>query len=311
MWPRRGPDSPAIALPSVPPSARTARVSKSILESAAMNAEELGRFVRGVFLIVSASAGIGVLAMALVQLIKDLTPARYYWQKRWIERWIARQAADSALPPEGRRAFLATQSGEKLRPPDPRAALNDLIVLATAGDTKALFDLPLDQFAGQVNAASQAVVEFPRRHPDLLPVLAVGAESDDLNLLLHEEPPKAVTPALAARMAKIEPAAEAEDPMAMQARMSRFIDARNRVAHQVQRNLDALQIAMGFRWKLWLQALAILVSYAMVALFAAAIMPEAVKVGAGPLLLVGLIGGFFASIFRDLLATLIDGRRSA
>src|SRR5438045_6631860 len=122
-------------------------------------------------------------------------------------------------------------------------------------------------------------------------MMATGADPIDLQTLLAPPPPAR---ALAA-------GANPED----QERLAKFVDARNRVAHHVQRNLDALQIAMAFRWKIYLQLTSILVSVAAAAFMAAILFRPADwadwATWLGRLLLVGVLGGFLSTVVRDLL----------
>src|SRR5207244_1850758 len=142
---------------------------------------------------------------------KDLLPFRSAWQRRWIRAVIVEQAAKVGA--------------------DPPRAMNDLINLATAGNARALYDLPVEQLAGQFNTAAQVVLDFPSRHTDLLRVLAAGAEEADLVQLLTEQP-------RARTLAAARAAGGPVDPQQEQGLVA-FVDARNRVAHQCQRNLDA------------------------------------------------------------------------
>src|SRR5262249_37403369 len=91
-----------------------------------------------------------------------------------------------------------------------------------------------------------------------------------------------------------------------------FVDARNRVAHQIQRNLDALQIAMAFDWKIWLQVWSIGVSVGTAIVVAAILFEPADWAAWRPwswrLLLVGVLGGFLSTVVRDLV-TAVQGTR--
>src|SRR5216117_3080802 len=91
----------------------------------------------------TAMASIGVLSMAIIQAAKDMLPLRSGFQRRFLARWLRRKAAEAA-----------SGSGA---PPDPAAAERDLVKLATAGDAKAFYDLPIEQLCGQMNVAMQIV----------------------------------------------------------------------------------------------------------------------------------------------------------
>lgn len=79
----------------------------------------------------TAMAAIGVLSMAIIQTLKDMLPLRNIFQRRYLIKWL-RQKANEAKAIEGSTPEAAT-------------AESDLIRLATAGDRKAFYDLPIEQ----------------------------------------------------------------------------------------------------------------------------------------------------------------------
>ncbi len=248
-----------------------------------MEPKDLDLLLRLVWMVLTTSAGLGVVTMVIVQLLKDLLPLRSMWQEGWIQAVVQEQAKKVGA--------------------NPVRAMDDLINLATAGNARALYNLPIEQLAGQFNAAAQAVLDFPARHQDLLKVLAAGAEAEDLQRVLSQRP-QARTMA-AARAAGAPVSQEQEQGLVD------FVDSRNRVAHQCQRNLDALQIAMVFRWKLILQIVSLIVGLACAVIVAWVLIgpPDGAdwlaKVG-----VLGIIGGFLATVVRDLTAAIqnIKGR---
>ncbi|HSK42878.1 MAG TPA: hypothetical protein VLA83_03210 [Candidatus Binatia bacterium] len=156
----------------------------------------------------------------------------------------------------------------------------DLLVLAVDGDKGAFYDLQIEQLCGQYTAAIQMVLEFPSKHLDLLAVTASKAESTDIDLVLAGPP----TP----------PTQE-------------FLDARNRVTHQCQRAIDALQITAGFRWKWILQIASIVISgslaWAAMTYKQGAVSPSVVSVISS-----AILAGFLAPVAKDLLAIVQKAR---
>ncbi len=213
-----------------------------------------------------ALVGVGIVTMALLQLLKDLLPTRRWFQRWWLTRfWLQAHAAALGLGP-----------------PAAEEARRRLVDLATAGDEQALFSLPVEQLAGQLNAATQAVLDRPKEHAVLVRLLARRADPDDVELILRKRP--------------TEPAA-----------LARFLEARNRVAQQIQRSLDAVQISMGYRWQWILQGLSVVLS--------AAIIFAGLTVYGGGLqfwrtdriayaFFVSVLGGFVAPVARDLVAAI-------
>lgn len=95
-------------------------------------------------------AAVGTISMAVVQLIKELTPLRRYFHKWWIERWIDQNFnAASALM-------------ERARPCGASATIkHELIELSTGGLENALYDLPIEEVSVQINAAAQVSLDDP------------------------------------------------------------------------------------------------------------------------------------------------------
>ena len=238
--------------------------------------EAVQTIATGLFPLAAALAAVGVLSMALIQTAKDLLPLRRWFQAARVQAWLRAQAAQA--------------------PPTPGAAVNaeaaeaDLIRLATSGDRAALFDLPIEQVTGQMNAAARLVLDFPWEHEHLARCLAAQASEGDVRRLLEAGPP-AQGP---------RPALSAEEKSAL-------VDARNRVTHQVQRSLDGLQISIGFRWKLYLQIASIALSGLIVWAGLLLFVREPIEVFARHLPLyvaTAVVGGFLAPVARDLVAAL-------
>jgi hypothetical protein len=214
--------------------------------------------------------------MALIQTAKDLFPLRRLFQRGRVRDWLEDGARDAIK-------FGRTVSGG--------TAESDLIHLATDDDSSAFYDLPIEQLCGQLNAAAQLALDYPDLHFDLLAVTASGAAVDDVKALL-------TPPQLPAKAEDMTPQ--------LQAAKTSYTDARNRVSHQVQRAIDALQISVGFRWKWYLQIAAFVLS-ALIAGFADWIY------GAPPrslvnILITTLLAGFLAPVARDLMAALQKAR---
>ena len=74
---------------------------------------------------------------------------------------------------------------------------------------------------------------YPDRHPALLRFLAPEADETDIQTIVEQS-----------RLTQGQKQTENIDPL---------LDARNRVTHHLQRSIDALQIAMTFRWKFYVQ----------------------------------------------------------
>lgn len=216
-----------------------------------------------------ALGGVGIVSMALVQLFKDLLPTRLWFQRWWFKRWFTEGAARSGVPEES-----------------VDETLQELVNLATEGDERALYELPVEQFTGQLNAAMQAVLDDPQNHPALVQVLAQRANPEDIRILILG-PPSPTVPDF-------------------QKLMDDYLQRRNRIAHHIQRSLDAIQIAMGSRWRFILHVVSILIGT--VIILAALTIYGGREFWTGErfayALVVAVLGGFIAPIARDLVAAI-------
>jgi len=253
---------------------------------------------------VKAIAAVGVLSMAVLQTLKDMFPLRNWFQQYYVHRWMKQKSWDARLAStewmtmseaglawfkvERERTDPAAESKYFLVSPSVAKAEKDVFKLATDGDDKALYDLPIEQLCGQLNSAAQMVLDRPIDHPDLYLCLAAMADPVDVARVMF--PPKE---AKAAR-----PLNEGD----AQTRHDSYVDSRTRVTHQIQRAIDALQIAAGFRWKFWMQLASIVLS----GLFSGLGMWMFWKGSQLFLssLVVAVLGGFLAPVARDLVATL-------
>src|SRR5216683_585835 len=187
-----------------------------------------------VWSLASAALSIAAIATALVQLLKDLLPIRRRFQRRFLASWFSERLS----------ARKAIEHEQLLK------AETDLIRLATGGDRSAFYDLEPAQLCGQINSAAQMALAYPDRHPALLRFLAPEADETDIQTIVEQT-----------RLTQEQKQTENIDPL---------LDARNRVTHHLQRSIDALQIAMTFRWKFYVQIViyAICFILAFVCLFA-------------------------------------------
>ena len=215
----------------------------------------------------------GTISMAIVQLIKELTPIRRAFQRQWLRRWFEMRA---------RRLRLHKGTDRKLARPDPYEGFRMLIELAIGGDADSFFDLAAEQLVAQMNAAALAALDYPKRHRDLLLVLSEGADLKDVARVM------------------VGVSGPSSQP---------YHDARNRVGNRIQRNLDGVQIALGNRWRLYMQSLAIALT---VILIEAAVLWNAREFHLPTFFLaivIGVIGGYLAPVARDLVAALQSLRK--
>lgn len=252
----------------------------------------------------TAVAAVGVLSMAIIQTIKDMLPVRNWFQQYFVRRWLRNKAELASMKwqlwikERGQNWFF--EEGIKDDPPSSapstQQAEQDLIKLATDGDREALYALPIEQLCGQLNAAMQVALDRPQDYKDLMQCLVCLADPVDVARVMF--PP---------REAKAPRPPEEGDA---QRRYDSFVDARNRVTHQAQRAIDALQIKAGFRWKFYLQAASIVLS-GVIAGVGISWFGNIQDLGVRFLtaLGVGILSGFLAPVARDLVASLQQLRK--
>ncbi len=237
-------------------------------------------------------AGIGALSMALIQTAKNMLPLRRWFQRNRVESWLAKRA--SAF-----NASAAATAGSSA-PVNVAQAESDLVHLATAGDAGALYDLPIEQLCGQINASTQVVLDYPSLHWNLLRCLASEARPQDFAIINPPDP-------AARKLLLRKPAVSLTD--AEHNQVDDYVAARNRVSHQIQRAVDALQISVSFRWKFWMQLASILLSAALGvatllignAYFDMHLTPSKEFT---LIILTAILSGFLAPVARDLVAAL-------
>jgi hypothetical protein len=228
--------------------------------------------------LVGAVTAAGTISMAFLQLVKDLAPIRRVFQRHWITRWVAQHAEDYNRDRKQKGA-------DKNAPPEvsPDKAQTLLVELATGGDDHAFYELAIEQMVAQMNAAVQITLDYPKQYSDLLVVISEGAELDDVSAVISHSP-------TGARGKRTAPGGD-------------YLEARARVSHRIQRNLDAIQISLGSRWRFCMQLTALVLS--------TTLLEGAVLSVAGPnlgtaliALLIGIVGGYLAPVTRDLVAAL-------
>ncbi len=225
----------------------------------------------------AAATAVGTLSMALIQTIKDMFPIRELYQRRWIRRWLHTQLDRAPT------TFQAT----------PQAAEADLLRLTVDSNASAFYSLGIEQLCGQMNSASQVALDYPSLHQSLLLAFAANANPVDLAMVLN------FSNVIKQSNADLY-AVPIEAPP-----MTDFIDARNRVSHQIQRAIDAVQIAAGFSWQKLLQKTSIIVSF-ILSLIGITLMSTTVWWLAFPM---AIAAGFLAPVARDLVAALQNLRK--
>jgi hypothetical protein len=239
--------------------------------------------------IITALVSASTIAMAFIQVFKDFTPIRRAFQRHWIEDWISRRAGSF-----NNRARAFPDPRERIPSADATVLQRYLIELATGGEANAFYDLQAEQLVAQMNAAAQIALDYPthRSNFELIATISEGADIADV-VLLRTVP--------SVRQAAAAPAQGGAAP----GLPAGYTDARNRVGHRIQRNLDGLQIAMRDRWQLHMQLAAQIISILVIEVAVYAYSSWSPSPWSVVLAIpVAVIGGYFAPVLRDLVAAL-------
>ncbi len=223
---------------------------------------------------------IAVTATAVVQLLKDLLPVRRWFQRSFLNTWFRKRLDQRSI------AMPAA---------DFKNAEADLIRLATGGDYNAFYDLETAQLCGQMSSAAQAALAYPNRHPGLLRYLAPEADAKDIAIVTATTPDS---------VSAKNPDVPADQPQGENA----LLDARNRLAHHLQRSIDALQISMSFRWKLIVQILVYFICLGASFTSVYVANPSA-RCNFVEAFTIGIVAGFLSPAISDLVAVINRLRR--
>jgi hypothetical protein len=230
-------------------------------------ADALGRLSTGTsWRMMLALVAVGTFSMASLEVFKALTPVRERYQEKWFGKWLTVRAnsLDSQI----------IQCLNKTSTVIAQEAIGQLVELATGGDNAALYSMWPEAMEPQMVLASQIAVDDPSRYASLVAVLSAGISVADLTAVSNPDG----TPA--------------------------YMAARERAMRRIMRNLDGARLSLGNRWKLLMQLTSIGTTVLIVEL--------AVAFGPSPhcvteyllALPIGVVGGYFAPITRDLLAAL-------
>jgi hypothetical protein len=277
---------------------------------------------------------IGSVSMAVIQAVKNVTPLRNQFQRRRLRRWLSESyggnhenrfrkwlgttfsgrhergdrsyidddrgsigsdPADSGADPVEDVEHTETAEQELVRSVD--RVEQDLISLASSGDKEAFYDAPIEDLCDQIRKVLSVVLDYPDMHKELLYCLARNGGRGDVETILkgHDlDCPDVPTP-----KAKVKKEA-----------FDKYAAAKGRLVVQVRCSVDAIQASIASRWKLWLQAVSMILS---AVLGVVAINLGALHAQLGRMdktttfwtsILIGVLAGFLAPVARDLVAAL-------
>jgi hypothetical protein len=215
--------------------------------------------------------------MAAINFLKDVLQGRALFNAFVVDAWLARGREGKGVTPDDRVDF------------NLRKARRELIKLAAGGRDSSLYRLPINQLAGQINAAAETVLDFPADHRDLFMALCSQSDRDVLRFLQFSD----------GFRAEYVVARDGIGPGTKQDLM----DARARLTSLMQRRIDDLQIFGRATWRLLLQVVALGFGFFLMPFLNSGNL----RVFFGSV----LAAGFLAPVLHDLLTALTNRRGGA
>jgi hypothetical protein len=236
-----------------------------------------------------ALAAVGVLTMAVQQVVKDMGHLHARFTKRELERWMrGRGSAD---------------------------ARDQLVLLTTGGDEVALCELSIAGVMGQIAMASRVAIAYPIPFEALMRALAGPHAHGDIETVLGVARAEERIAEMK-RTGTFRPEDSAGDAQPAQRQQAQLDveQARTRISHLMERNIDALQITLSSRWERRNKMAAFALSWVLtvVAFFLYFYVNSTTLNQSAPALArfafttvaAGLLAGFLAPVAKDLVTAL-------
>ncbi len=299
-------------------------------------------------LLIGFASLMGLASMAILQLVKNVLGARGRFHRQALRGWLHerelgfispdmsyREAADLARAGHTSAFHQLLDAVGVPTKPDQRRGRQRLIGRVRPPERQPFFDLPLEQLCGQIGAAADLALTVPVGLARLLAALAGPSAhervwelledadrrnltSDQSRLLSNRGLSGAETQMLLSRerFSAIErqliergdwgPKDKDQLLAGRDPTSDEIMERRGVVGYHIQRGVDALQASIGYQWRWYIRASASGLS----GLLGLAIMTFATAPAKTAFVLVSLLlGGFFASVARDLAAAVERIRR--
>lgn len=235
--------------------------------------------------LLGAAVAIGFLTMTVIELIK-VKQRRYFHEKK-IHSWLLCYEKEYDRIRNNRMYVEMTNEDLSIeRDRRPSEPISDLILLSTGGNSETFYCLSIENLCGQISVAVQTALESQYSYDKLLTLL-LGKSSfkpeieKDFNLITQNK----------------------EYDIKTDEKMSNYIEAKNRIATHIQRNIDSLQIDLTFEWKKKMRYYAFLFSF-LITSIGCIFFCNSVPIIAGIVfvLFIAYTGAFFAALIRDILS---------
>jgi hypothetical protein len=258
--------------------------------------------------LMGASIAVGFLTMAIVELVKLAT--RIGFNRSKVERWLygddipfAEESAEISKKIESDMNSYYLNSGNHDSPRGlEHIALNDLLMLSTAGHAQAFYSLPIENLCGQISVGIQTAFESPGAHRALLYFLLGGRRQK--SALLKDFSELLAIGNVPSRSSEegeeeFEPGKAKSDE---EIRLQRFMALRSKIASVIQRNVDALQINTAYSWKKLMRWYSLTFSFILAALSVLLFSEINFITAVIVVVITGYAGSFVASLIKDLYA---------
>ncbi len=265
---------------------------------------------------------ISLVTMAILQLVKDLTPFRRRFQRKYFKDWFDDRNPPKDVTPYRRWLHiiplkkwfdLKTKEDSNSK---TKTLFEELIELAAPRGDKFLFALPIEQFVGQINTAAHVVFEQREipLHLKLLKVFANRIDSEEIEDLKSESEMESK---------KIEIEMESDNLLSEMKRKKieletlerEQLNLKMRINHQIQRNMDIMMILIGKKWRfrlrLWSMAISSFLVWIHAFLFAQKtdnLIDSREEILTWIMIII--VPGYLAPVFHDIFVGFQGGRES-
>jgi hypothetical protein len=229
-----------------------------------------------VFRSVVALTAIGLLTMALIQSARSLFPIRSWYHEDSVRSWLG---------------------------DDRVKTLHERLQIQNS--PRDFYDLPLQTLCGQIAAVAEAVlIEYVGSASNL------RNTTNPLYSLLEGLAGKGAEGDLKLLQSKREDSSghevQASNPDGINGQDSALTLIRARLGTHIQRNIDHLQITVGTRWRrlIRISAFALSLVLSLALLLSQKLKWQELLALVGAAVIAGLIGGYLASVFRDVVAVI-------
>jgi len=248
-------------------------------------------------------AGIGALSMAVVEAVKGALPLRAKFHRSEIKRWLEgeHQSSDAFLMGVGFKELPSAN--------DSDAAYRQLLKLAIGGVEyqTALFEQAPEKMFGQIQAAANVAMDFPKVAPNLYEFLTHDPGTEKVGAARAAMKAQAAASTsdqdVWSRFAEDLNAGRVDAHTTDPAKKKQYLEAnqaRQRLDNLVRRRLDALQTRVGYRWGRYNQFAAFFTAVG----FSVAALIHVPKLDWLSIAVLAAAAGFLAPPAKDLAAAL-------